>query len=221
MNKLISLILVVISTAACANTRLGLFSLTDIRNSEDNVAIGKYAGSGITESSNNTLVGDGTGIAATNINDSIGIGSDALLGARNLRGTVAIGNGELAGVGGLNDTTSINRQQIFVSKPANAFAINPLQKENITETPLYYLNGELHINAPIVSEGVINSSAGGESFDMYLSPDGNDANHGRSPMQAKRPLTGSMRQRPTTCASVYCRVITSRRATMSRMGTSG
>ena len=119
--------------------------------------------------------------------DNVAIGNAALAGAEEVSGVVAIGAGELAGVGNLKDTTSINGQQLFVSRYLNAFSINPLQSRYIGDSPLWYLNGSLYLNAAKVY-GVPITHQSIEGFDFYLSEGGNDDHDGKTPQTAKRTL---------------------------------
>lgn len=119
--------------------------------------------------------------------DNIAIGNGTLAGAEEVSGVVAIGAGELAGVGNLKDTTSINGQQLFVSRHLNAFSINPLQSRYIGDSPLWYLNGSLYLNAAKVY-GVPITHRSIAGFDFYLSEGGNDDHDGKTPQTAKRTL---------------------------------
>ena len=121
--------------------------------------------------------------------DNVAIGNSALAGADDVSGVVAIGAGELAGVGNLKDTTSINGQQLFVSRHLNAFSINPLQSRYIGDSPLWYQNGSLYLNAAKVY-GVPITHRSIEGFDFYLSEGGNDDHDGKTPQTAKRTLMG-------------------------------
>lgn len=193
MKQLIAAFFIAANSAIFANTQLGNRALSFADGVANVIAIGKSTASATKNSSHSIFIGNHCGYMASNLNSVVAIGDGALVGARNLSGVVALGDNELANVGGLSDTTSINKQQIFVSRVANAFAINPLQEKSITNTPFYYLNGELHINAPIINDGWIMGSEYdmylGE-YDMFLSENGNDANDGLSPRRAKKTIDG-------------------------------
>ena len=119
--------------------------------------------------------------------DNVAIGNAALAGCEKVSGVVAIGAGELAGIGNLKDTTSINSQQLFISRHLNAFSINPLQSRYIGDSPLWYLDGSLYLNAAKVF-GVPITHRSIEGFDFYLSEGGNDDHDGKTPQTAKRTL---------------------------------
>ena len=121
--------------------------------------------------------------------DNVAIGNAALAGCEKVSGVVAIGAGELAGIGNLKDTTSINGQQLFVSRHLNAFSLNPLQSRYIGDSPLWYLDGALYLNAAKVY-GVPITHQSIEGFDFYLSEGGNDDHDGKTPQTAKRTLMG-------------------------------
>ena len=119
--------------------------------------------------------------------DNVAIGNAALAGCEKVSGVVAIGAGELAGIGNLKDTTSINSQQLFISRHLNAFSLNPLQSRYIGDSPLWYLDGSLYLNAAKVY-GVPITHQSIEGFDFYLSEGGNDDHDGKTPQTAKRTL---------------------------------
>lgn len=95
----------------------------------------------------NITLGNGALYEAGGSSDNIAIGTGALSFASNVVGTVAIGNGELRGMHYNSHTTSINGEQIWFSQPANAFSLNPKKNDAFTNSPIWYANGELHLNA--------------------------------------------------------------------------
>lgn len=79
--------------------------------------------------------------------DDIAIGNGALAYASNVVGTVAIGRNEMRGQSYNSHTTSINGEQIWFSQPANAFSLNPIKNDAFTNSPIWYKDGALHLNA--------------------------------------------------------------------------
>lgn len=189
MHKFITLTILSLTLSAFANIKLGDSAMDSHEGSNNNIAIGAYTGSRLVHSGDNILVGNASGVFGRDISTSIGIGGGALSGAYNTKGLVAIGFNELAGVGYLEDTTSINRQQLFISRQANAFAINPMQESVITNTPLWYMNGILHFNCDDI-EGLAGRGKPVDDYDFYLAPDGNDDNDGRSYKRPKKTFKG-------------------------------
>lgn len=190
MQKVLTIALSIISAAVIADTRVGDLAMKDAVDSPDNIAVGRNAGGQIKYSANNIVVGNAAGYGASNVNSSVAIGGGAMSAARNCDGVVAIGQDELAGVGGLSDTTSINKQQLFISKPADAFCINPQKADSITNAPLWYMGGTLHFNVSAVEGIALGRAQLAKSYDFYLAPDGNDANDGRSYKTPKKTFDG-------------------------------
>lgn len=150
MKKLIATFIVSTCAMVYANTQLGSCSLSSTSGVADLIAVGRNAASESKNSSHSIFIGNNSGYAVNNLNNVIAIGDGAVVGASNLSGVVAIGDNELANVRGLSDTISINKQQLFVSGVANAFSINPRQESSITNTPLYYFGGEMHLKADAI-----------------------------------------------------------------------
>lgn len=150
MKKLIATFFVSTCAMVYANTQLGSHSLSSTSGVANLIAVGRNAASESKNSSHSIFIGNNSGYAVSNLNNVIAIGDGATVGARNLSGVVAIGDNELANVRGLSDTISINKQQLFVSGVANAFSINPRQESSITNTPLYYFGGEMHLKADAI-----------------------------------------------------------------------
>lgn len=190
MQKVITIALSIVSAAVIADTRVGDLALTGAIDSPDNIAVGRNASGRIKYSANNIVVGNAAGYGASNVNTSVAIGGGAMSAARNCNGVVAIGQDELAGVGGLSDTTSINKQQLFISKPADAFCINPQKSDSITNAPLWYMGGTLHFNVDAVEGIALGRAQPATSYDFYLAPDGNDGNDGRSYKTPKKTFDG-------------------------------
>ena len=140
--------------------------------------------------------------AVSDSNGNIAIGRGALDGARNCSAVVAIGDSELAGAEYESAATSINGRQLYVSMALNAFCLNPGQRGAIQETPLWYLDNELHLNAGsvlapdgddlalIAPAAAAKLALAPDSFDLYLSERGDDRNDGRSPAAPKRTIHG-------------------------------
>ena len=190
MKQLIAAFFITANSAILANTQLGNRALSFADGVADVIAIGKSTASATKNSSHSIFIGNHCGYLASNLNSVVAIGDGALVGARNLSGVVAIGDNELANVGGLGDTTSINKQQIFVSRVANAFAINPLQKTSITNTPFYYINDTLYFNVKKIEGMPISRSEPAKAYNFYLAPDGDDENDGLSYKCPKKTFDG-------------------------------
>lgn len=140
--------------------------------------------------------------AVSDDNGNIAIGKNALKNARNCSAVVAIGDNELAGAEYESAATSINGRQLYISMSLNAFCINPGQRGAIQETPLWYLDNELNLNAGSIKTpdgddlALLAPAAAAkldlptDSFDLFLSERGDDRNDGRSPATPKRTIHG-------------------------------
>lgn len=148
MKRIIFISTVIFAFAAfCVSTSVGFLADQETTRSYDNVLIGERAGYQTKDMSVSTGVGRRALQGAANSGNVVAIGDGAGSFVSNVYDSVYIGNNE--GVGeSLSETTSINKRQIFVSAANNGiFCINPTQETTITNTPLYYMNGELHLNA--------------------------------------------------------------------------
>lgn len=137
---------IAITVAFAENTSLGYRALNLTENISSTTAIGEDTVSSGKEVNRSIAIGGNALMGAANVSECVAIGNGAMAGAHDMIGSVAIGSHALQGLA-LSDTTVINENQIMVSKPMNAFCINPNKERNITDTPLYYLNGVLHLNA--------------------------------------------------------------------------
>jgi hypothetical protein len=193
MKNLIYFIVLFISSTLFATVKLGSLTMDGAKNIDQTVVIGDNALSRAENITDSIVIGEAVGLMMKSNNNVIAIGKGALSGTEYVDGTVAIGQYEMFGESYNRDTTSINGKQLWISKPLEAFCINPNKERDITKTPFYYINGELHINAPIVNESWIIGSEYdmylGE-YDMFLSENGNDANDGLSPRKAKKTIDG-------------------------------
>ncbi len=190
MKNLIYLTVLYTGSTLFATVHLGSHVLNGAKHTERTVAIGDNALSRAENITDSIVIGDAVGLMMKSNNNVIAIGKGALSGTEHVDGTVAIGQYEMFGESYNRDTTSINGKQLWISKPLEAFCINPNKERDITKTPFYYINGELHINAPIVYEGAFIGGVGDAQYDMYLSENGDDANHGHSPYKAKKTIGG-------------------------------
>lgn len=176
--------------SATANVKLGDEALSGSSAVNRLIVIGNEA---LTDASNvcdSVVIGSAAGTSAKECSSVIAIGKGAMSGIKEASGTVAIGAYELMGEDYSRDTTSINGKQLYISKPLNAFAINPTKELDITKTPLYFIDDTLYFNVKKI-EGMSLSMTGVlTGYDLYLSPDGNDAYDGLSPSRAKRTLDG-------------------------------
>lgn len=136
-------------------------------------------------------------LRAVTLGGNIAIGEFAMHGATQCSDSVAIGLAELMGAEHEHGTTSINNRQLYLSRGLNAFCLNPAQADRIQQTPLWYLGGDLHLNARSVRtrHGDLAPLARAfaddlRGYDLYLSEDGNDKNDGRSPATPKRTIWG-------------------------------
>lgn len=193
MKNLIYFIVLFICSTLFATVKLGSQIMDGSKNIDQTVALGDNALSRAENITDSIVIGETAGLKMKSNNNVIAIGKGALSGTEYIDGTVAIGQYEMFGESYNRDTTSINGKQLWISKPLEAFCINPNKERDITKTPFYYINGELHINAPIVNESwIIDSEYDmylGE-YDMFLSENGNDANDGLSPRKAKKTIDG-------------------------------
>lgn len=190
INTLLLLVVFCLSLMA-DNTIVGVNALKNSAETYNATAVGENAATGATDNDYCIFLGKSAGEKSESLKGCIAIGKGALRATKNTNGTVAIGEDELANETYMDDTTSINEKQLWISKPLSAFCINPGKETHITNTPLYYLDGTLYVNAPIVSgDDMLNYAATGNKYDMYLSPAGDDANNGFSPLQAKRTIAG-------------------------------
>ena len=136
-------------------------------------------------------------LRAVTLDGNIAIGEFAMLGATQCSDSVAIGLAELAGAEHEHGATSINGRQLYISRGFDAFCLNPAQADRIQKTPLWYLGGDLHLNARSVRtrHGDLAPLArifadDLRGYDLYLSEDGNDRNDGRSPATPKQTIWG-------------------------------
>lgn len=166
-----------------------------------NVSIGYGAG---TDSYGNyrISIGDSAGAQGQGAG-IISIGTRAGYKTSGIR-SVFIGDQEMTNQHNVISTTSINGKQIYINGETHEFSINPNQDEEVTDAPLYYKDGRLHINAPLTidsdigEEGTDLASASWAkqyidsriyhtsetktlartNFDLYMAPYGNDTAEG-------------------------------------------
>lgn len=151
MKKSIMAVLALAAAVVHAeNVVYGVGALAESSNTVGAVAIGREALGSADGASDTVAVGNYAALGAKNCGTTIAIGKGALVGVENVNRTVAIGAYEMFGESGQDDTTSINSKQLWVSKPLDAFCINPAKSLHITNTPLYYIGGEIHMQADVI-----------------------------------------------------------------------
>ncbi|MGN0851862.1 MAG: hypothetical protein ACI4Q3_00635 [Kiritimatiellia bacterium] len=155
------------------------------------VVIGSGAGAYMTGGDSNLFVGAASGLRTKNVKSSVALGHYAMRGATNLTRCVGIGDLAFKEAKDINGATWINGQ--FYAGDGR-FWIRPGTGGNETNSPIYYANGTLYLNAQKVvaaGGGVISggtAGAGAETYDWYVSSAGDDANDGRTAASAKRTI---------------------------------
>lgn len=183
------------SVAVAENIQLGPYSLWNQYDCDRIISLGMSSAYSLYGTQESIFIGSTAGAQSHEQNGVIAIGNGAMSGTHHCNGTVAIGTGELAGMEYNNNTTSINGEQLWISQPARAFCINPVKNADFTNAPLYYKDGELHLNAKKIlnaNGAAINGGSSGSfpTYDLYLSPFGDDGNSGRSALEPKKTMWG-------------------------------
>lgn len=191
-HTIICLAAVAASIQILGDTVLGEGALRGATGTYAATAVGGNAAASAENCDRCTFIGENAGQKASSLGNCIAIGSGALRYASKSSGTVAIGEDELANESFADDTTSINERQLWISKPLDAFCLNPGKESHITNTPLYYVDGTLFLNPRRFSVSGGRGNPPG-SYDLYLATDGDDAWDGGSYMRPKRTLDGVWR----------------------------
>ena len=201
-----------ICSLSFAETTSTFYGIGANRNGNYNVSIGVSAGiqDGLPESNvaigytaNFHSLGDSRisiGNSAGNFGDGDSVISIGKYAGNHTSGDrmVLIGDYEFTNMVDSSGVTSINGGQIYINRSRDEFAINPdFGQQNISNAPLYYVDGTLYVNSGLKvldpnSSSVLTPTyvdakssvakeqvrASTEKFDLYMAPYGDDAYDG-------------------------------------------
>lgn len=148
------------------------------------------------------LIGAAAGAYASNLYDCVGIGYRALRGTSDMSEVVAIGTGAFTNRTGLSRAIYINGQFEAYAQN-NSFYLRANPNTPATNSPIYFADGVLNLNADEIRMNGLTASTGGGSgggvitpslagYDLYVDcVNGDDSNIGTSPGTAKRTIDGA------------------------------
>lgn len=170
MKKLITILAAAVAAVAVADDNGPLTGVDSLAvgnmagmggHANRTLAIGIASGAYVQNCDSNSFIGVASGLRANNLQSCVGVGHYALRYTQNMKNVVAIGDLALAGRRDLQNATWINGQ--FYCDGDN-FYIMPSRDANITNAPLWYRDGVLHLNATNIVDGSGGKIGSGNRF---------------------------------------------------------